>query len=101
MPDVPENGALPPGVPRGVRLCGPPRPGVVVSFDPARGTGVLHDESEGFELPFHCTAIADGSRHVAEGAQVLYLLRAGPVGRLEASGILERCPREERATPSA
>jgi cold shock CspA family protein len=105
MPDAPEDAArrreVLGGVLSGVLLCGPPRAGVVVSFDPARGMGVVRDEADGFELPFHCTAIAGGSRRVPEGAAVVYLLRAGPAGALEASGILERCPGEGRVAPPA
>lgn len=60
--------------------------GVVVAFDEARGLGTVRT-SRGTELPFHCTAIADGSRTIPEGEQVRYVVVPGHLGRWEAAGI--------------
>jgi cold shock CspA family protein len=56
---------------------------VVDDFDDPRGLGtVLGDD--GRRYPFHCTAIADASRHVDVGARVTFVLAPGHLGRLEA-----------------
>ena len=55
----------------------------VTSFDDPRGIGVVTTD-DGRVLPFHCTAIADGSRTVAEGAAVLVDVGPGLPGRWEA-----------------
>lgn len=60
--------------------------GVVAAFDEARGLGTIR-ANDGTELPFHCTAIADGSRTIPEGEQVRYLVVPGHLGRWEASRI--------------
>jgi len=36
-------------------------------------------------VPFHCTAIADGSRAIAVGAAVAFRLVTGPIGIEEAA----------------
>ncbi|MGH8998678.1 MAG: cold-shock protein [Acidimicrobiia bacterium] len=59
--------------------------GVVDSFDAARGLGEIH--ADGAVYPFHCTQIADGSRHVEVGAPVEFTVAPGPRGRWEAVGI--------------
>jgi len=59
--------------------------GRVVEFDEARGIGTVEGGSG--RLFFHCTAIADGSRTIARGAEVSYEVRAGHQGRWEAFGI--------------
>ncbi len=61
--------------------------GEVESFDDPAGLGVLRSD-EGRELPFHCTAIADGSRSIAEGTRVAFVVVPGPGGRWEASRIM-------------
>ena len=38
-------------------------------------------------FPFHCTAIADGSRTIAPDAAVKFKLRPGPLGALEAIAV--------------
>lgn len=63
------------------------RTGVVEHFDTARGLGTVMDDA-GEELPFHCTAIADGSRHIDEGARVAFVVRPGHRGRYEARGLV-------------
>jgi cold shock CspA family protein len=55
----------------------------VTSFDDPRGIGTVTTE-DGRVLPFHCTAVADGSRRVAEGAAVLVEVGPGLPGRWEA-----------------
>jgi cold shock CspA family protein len=71
-----------PGVDAGVPL-GAGR-GVVESFDDPRGLGVVRSDT-GVEHPFHCTAIADGSRTVEVGTVVSYRVSAGRLGRWEAT----------------
>lgn len=65
------------------------RTGTVTTFDDFRGLGTVADDS-GTELPFHCTAIADGSRTIAVGTAVRFDVVAGRLGRWEAWGIEER-----------
>ena len=65
------------------------RTGSVSAFDSHRGLGVIID-ADGNEYAFHCTAIADGTREIAEGASVRFDLVAGRLGRWEAGGIEER-----------
>jgi cold shock CspA family protein len=56
--------------------------GRVDSFDGHRGTGVVvADDGETF--PFHCTAIADGTREIEPGTRVHFEVTAG-LGRWEA-----------------
>jgi cold shock CspA family protein len=57
--------------------------GTVSSFDDAAGVGRILDR-DGRLVDFHCVAIADGSRRIAEGAAVTFSRRFGPTGRLEA-----------------
>ncbi len=63
--------------------------GVVASFDDPRGLGVVRAE-DGTEYPFHCTAIADGTRTIDEGAAVDFEVVAGRMGRWEAAKIRPR-----------
>lgn len=60
--------------------------GVVVAFDELRGLGVIRGD-DGADVPFHCTAIADGSRTVETGRRVRFDVVPGLLGRWEASGI--------------
>jgi cold shock CspA family protein len=59
--------------------------GTVAEFDEARGLGSV--EAEGATYPFHCTAIADGSRTIEVGSAVTFEVVAGRMGRWEASAI--------------
>jgi cold shock CspA family protein len=59
------------------------RRGCVVEFDDAAGLGVVVD-SDGRRYPFHCTAIADGTRAIAVGTAVRFVVAPGHRGRLEA-----------------
>jgi cold shock CspA family protein len=63
--------------------------GVVEAFDEARGLGTIH-ASSGTELPFHCTAIADGSRTIEVGKQVRFRVLPGLMGTWEATEIEPR-----------
>lgn len=65
------------------------RRGVVTSFDDYAGLGALVDSTDGREYPFHCTAIADGSRTTTVGREVSFRVVARHGGRWEASGIAD------------
>lgn len=70
-----------------------PRPftrgtGVVAEFDEPRGLGTIRAD-DGAELPFHCTAIADGTRTVPVGRRVAFAVAAGRLGRWEAADITD------------
>jgi cold shock CspA family protein len=60
--------------------------GVVASFDDHRGDGAVAVD-DGTILPFHCTQIADGSRTIAAGTAVQFVIRPGRLGRWEAADI--------------
>ena len=60
--------------------------GVVADFDERRGDGhVVTDD--GKRVWFHCTAIADGSRSIAEGTKVRFRVQPGLPGQWEAAGL--------------
>jgi cold shock CspA family protein len=50
--------------------------GNVASFDAHRGTGVVVDDA-GDEYPFHCTAVADGTRAIEPGTRVTFEVTPG------------------------
>ena len=60
--------------------------GTVASFQKDRGLGEIVT-ADGATYPFHCTAIADGSRDIEVGKQVNFSIAAGHLGRLEATDI--------------
>jgi cold shock CspA family protein len=60
--------------------------GVVSGFDDERGLGTVRAD-DGAEYPFHCTAIADGTRTVPAGARVTFDVVTGPLGRMEAAAL--------------
>jgi cold shock CspA family protein len=60
--------------------------GIVDSFDDPRGLGAVRSD-DGAVLPFHCTAIADGSRTITVGQPVRFTVVAGRLGRWEAAHI--------------
>ncbi len=68
---------------RGPRMV---KTGTVAEFDEARGLGVL-EADDGHRYPFHCTAIADGSRRIDEGTRVFFSRAAGHLGRIEARSV--------------
>lgn len=57
--------------------------GTVTAFDAERGIGSVTKPGSG-TWPFHCTAISDGSRTIAVGAPVVFLIGAGHLGKEEA-----------------
>jgi cold shock CspA family protein len=59
--------------------------GTVVSFDPHVGLGVIA-APDGRRFPFHCVAIADGTRRIEVGTDVSFTTIAR-MGRWEAWGI--------------
>ena len=62
--------------------------GVVVAFDESKGYGTVRvDDPDGRELFFHCTQIADGSRHVDTGVRVTFDVVAGHRGQWEAHAL--------------
>jgi len=63
--------------------------GRVSAFDEHRGLGEVTAD-DGTVYPFHCTAIADGTRTIAVGAGVGFEIRPGRLGRWEAAGIKPR-----------
>ena len=65
------------------------RVGSVSAFDDHRGLGEITVD-DGTVLPFHCTAIADGSRTIEAGAPVRFDVVAGRLGRWEASSVAPR-----------
>jgi cold shock CspA family protein len=66
-----------------------PRIGTVASFEDDRGLGTIADE-DGATFDFHCTAITDGSRTIEVGRAVVFVVRPGHRGRLEAREVLKR-----------
>ena len=60
--------------------------GTVVAFDEHRGYGTVR-AADGRELFFHCTAIADGSRRVPVGAEVVFAVVPGHRGTWEATDV--------------
>jgi cold shock CspA family protein len=73
--------------------------GRVTSFDPRRGWGTVTAagaaaatpfDSAATEFDFHATAIADGTRDIALGAEVSFLVVPGHRGRYEAGSITAR-----------
>ena len=73
--------------------------GRVVAFDEARGLGTI--EADETELPFHCTAILDGSRTVEVGTTVTFEVRPAGMGRWEATEIATASPSSSPAPPPA
>jgi len=60
---------------------------VVATFDDPMGVGQL-DLGDGRVVPFHCTAIADGSRTIVAGTPVAFSLVTAHHGRVEATAIV-------------
>ncbi len=65
------------------------RTGVVASFDDPRGIGVVRGD-DGADYPFHCSAIADGTRQIDEGVTVRFEVVPGRQGHWEAAAITPR-----------
>lgn len=62
------------------------RRGRVVSFDERRGLGEI-DADDGRRFPFHCTAIADGTRSIPVGVEVGFRVEPGRLGQWEAAEV--------------
>lgn len=62
--------------------------GRIATFDEFAGRGEIEARG-GMHFPFHCTAIADGTRTVAADAPVRFRLVPGPLGALEATAITD------------
>lgn len=62
------------------------RRGKVRGFDERRGLGEIEGDDRA-TFPFHCTAIADGTRRIAPGTPVEFEVVAGLPGRWEATAI--------------
>lgn len=60
--------------------------GRVTAFDDGRGLGEITTD-DGAVYPFHCTAIADGSRTIRIGTRVGFAVVAGHGGRWEAAAV--------------
>ena len=60
--------------------------GKVATFDEFVGRGEI-EAGGGMRFPFHCTAIADGSRTIDPDTAVKFRLVPGPLGALEATRI--------------
>jgi cold shock protein len=60
--------------------------GRVESFDELVGRGRIEARG-GLHFPFHCTAIADGTRTIAPDTAVRFRLVPGPLGTLEATAV--------------
>lgn len=60
--------------------------GRVAAFDDGRGLGEIAGD-DGRTYPFHCTAIADGSRTIGVGARVEFSVVPGHLGRWEAAAV--------------
>ena len=59
----------------------------MASFDDPAGYGLIRAD-DGREFFFHCTAIADGTRQIDEGATVTFDVVPGRLGRWEAAAIV-------------
>jgi cold shock CspA family protein len=64
-----------------------PHLGTVIAFDEQRGLGTIRAET-GEEFPFHCTAIADGTRRIDVGRRVSFLEAPTHLGRFEARAVV-------------
>jgi cold shock CspA family protein len=62
--------------------------GRVTEFDEDVGLGVITGD-DGATYPFHCTAVADGSRTIDVGATVSFEVVPGHLGRWESTGIVQ------------
>ena len=60
--------------------------GVVTAFDEPVGLGTV-TTAAGEEHPFHCTAIADGTRTIEAGTAVDFEVVPGGLGRWEATDL--------------
>lgn len=62
------------------------RRGRVLAYDENVGFGEIESDG-GATYPFHATAIADGTRTIATGTRVHFVLAFAPRGRVEAAEV--------------
>jgi len=62
------------------------RPGRVEAFDAERGLGTVVQVG-GASFEFHSTAISDGSRQIAAGSRVAFVVSTSLRGRFEATSV--------------
>lgn len=72
------------------------RVGSVSVFDEMRGLGTVAADTgasagPGASWPFHCTAIADGTRTIEIGTRVAFEVVPGHLGRMEATQLTRIC----------
>lgn len=63
--------------------------GVVVAFDDHKGYGTVRGV-DGVDYFFHCTQIADGTRTIAAGAAISFVVVPGRLGQWEAAALQPR-----------
>jgi len=68
---------------------GTPRAGNVEAFDKEVGLGEVRAD-DGRLYPFHCTEIAGGTRDIAIGAEVAFVVAPGHRGTWEARALVPR-----------
>jgi len=73
--------------------------GTVLEFDDPRGIGVVG--CGGRSVPFHCTAITDGSRYIDVGTPVEVRLGPGRLGKIEATSVRPVVVAADAANPVA
>ena len=61
--------------------------GSVVEFDQDKGFGQV-ESAAGQRLFFHCTAVADGSRTIPVGSDVVFEVAGGHGGAWEATSVV-------------
>lgn len=83
---APVDGAVAAGPPPAATGAFEHRTGTVTAFDEFGGWGKVTDDA-GTERFFHCTAIADGTRTIAVGTDVAFVVTPGAVGRWEAADL--------------
>jgi cold shock CspA family protein len=84
----PPSGA-PPGLPG--PSAGAEPSGRVATFDAEVGLGSI-EADDGRLYPFHCVAVADGTRRIEPGSRVRFRVTPGPPGRWEAADIRPEGP---------
>jgi cold shock CspA family protein len=67
-------------------MVGAPRRGQVESFDRDVGLGEVRGRDTRL-YPFHCTEITDGTRDIAVGAEVSFIVAPGHKGMWEARAV--------------
>ena len=60
--------------------------GTVRAFDTRAGVGEI-EADDGARLPFHCTAIVDGTRTIEPGTKIEFERAPGHFGRWEATAV--------------